>query len=205
MKVLLHICCAPCSAYPIEALTDEDFSISGFWYNPNIHPYLEYKKRLFEVRRFLKILKIPLIERDVYALVPFLKKILNRQKGIHRCDVCYELRLRETARIAAENGFDAFTTTMLYSKHLRHNAIRQIGENIARESGVEFLYRDFRTGWSRGLKLSRKYKLYRQQYCGCVISEFERFHRTADKVLEYFEWVPRRKEIAEDQSKNSHK
>ncbi len=194
MKILLHICCAPCAAYPLEMLTTEKFDVSGFWFNPNIHPYLEYKKRLSEVHRLLKILEIPLIERDLYALAPFLKKILNKPNGVHRCDVCYEMRLRETARIAVEKGFDAITTTLLYSKHQRHDEIRQIGEKIALEAGIKFFYRDFRTGWSRGLKLSRKYKLYRQQYCGCIISEFERFFKTADSVLEHFEWFPRRKQ-----------
>ena len=193
MKVLLHICCAPCAAHPIEALKNEGHRPTGFWFNPNIHPYLEYRKRLFEVRRLCKLMDTPLLERDIYALVPFLRKILNPPDSAHRCDVCCEIRLRQTAETALKNGFNAFTTSMLQSRHMRHDAIRKIAQCIAEEKNIEFLYRDFRDGHSRSLKISRKYNLYRQQYCGCVISEFERFYRTADEVLEHFEWKPRPK------------
>lgn len=194
MKVLLHICCAPCAAYPIEALKEEGLDITGFWYNPNIHPYLEYRKRLWEVRRLCKIMNIPLLERDTYSPEDFLKKVLLHPSDGDRCAICYKLRLQESVNVVVENEIDAFTTTMLHSKHLRHDEIRSIGERIAHENSIEFLYRDFRTGWSRGLKLSRKFGLYRQQYCGCVMSEFERFCDTADEVLQKFEWKPRRKQ-----------
>ncbi len=191
MNVLLHICCAPCALYPIKALREEGHEVVGFWFNPNVHPYLEYRKRLWEVRRISRELDFELIERDIYSLVPFLRKVLNPPAGHTRCEVCYALRLEQTARTAKARGFGAFTTTLLHSKYQRHDALRGIGEEVSRRFGVRFLYRDFREGWSEGLDLSRKFKLYRQQYCGCVVSEFERFFRVADAVLERFEWVPR--------------
>ena len=194
MKTLLHICCAPCAIYPITRLLEEGIDVSGFWYNPNIHPYLEYRKRLSETRKIAKHLDIELIERDIYALVPFLRKIVEHEKNTSRCNICYELRLRETVRIAKQEDFDSFTTSLLYSRYQHHDTIREIGEELERDTGIKFIYRDFREGWSEGIKLSRKLKLYRQQYCGCIISEFERFHKTADKVLEHFEWTPSRKE-----------
>ena len=197
MKVLLHICCAPCAAYPVEYLKKKGVEVTGFWYNPNIHPYLEYRKRLHEVRRLSRIMDFPLVERDIYNLVPYLSAIINRPKNANRCDVCYHFRLTQAARYAAEANFDAFTTTLLYSKYQRHESIKRIGEELAEKFGIKFFYADFREGWSRGLKLSRKFKLYRQQYCGCIISELERFYKNADLVLEHFEWKPRLKKSVE--------
>jgi len=199
-NILLHICCAPCALYPLEVLKSEDFDITGFWFNPNIHPYLEYKKRLSEVHKISKILDFPLVKGDNYNIEEYLEWISSREGNdrTSRCARCYEYRLSATARYAAENGFDAFTTTLLYSKYQNHRALKEIGEKFAEDFSVKFLYRDFREGWSRGIKLSRKYKLYRQQYCGCIFSEYERFEKTADLVLEHYEWIPRRKEDAEN-------
>ncbi len=198
-KILLHICCAPCALYPLEVLNDENLDITGFWFNPNIHPYLEYKKRLFEVQKISKILSFPLIVGDNYEIEQYLKWILDRDgtDRASRCKRCYEYRLSATAKYAAENDFDAFTTTLLYSKYQNHKVLKSLGEKFAENFGVKFLYRDFREGWSRGIKLSRKFKLYRQQYCGCIFSEYERFEKTADLVLQHYEWIPRRKEDCE--------
>ncbi len=198
-KILLHICCAPCALYPLEVLNDENLNITGFWFNPNIHPYLEYKKRLFEVQKISKILNFPLIVGDNYEIEEYLKWILDRDgtDRASRCKRCYKYRLSATAKYAAENDFDAFTTTLLYSKYQNHKVLKSLGEKFAENFGVKFLYRDFREGWSRGIKLSRKLKLYRQQYCGCIFSEYERFEKTADLVLQHYEWIPRRKEDCE--------
>jgi len=193
-RLLIHICCAPCAVHPISLLQNEGIDVTGFWFNPNIHPFLEFKKRLLEVQRLAKLCDFTLIENDSYEIGKFLKAIINASDTVNRCDVCYEYRLAETAKFASENGFDSFTTTLLHSKYQQHESIREIGENLANEFNIEFLYRDFRHGWSKGLDLSRKFKLYRQQYCGCIFSEYERFHDTADKVLDDFEWQPRRKE-----------
>ncbi len=188
MRVLLHICCAPCAIFPIDVLTNENMDVSGFWFNPNIQPYLEYRKRLIEVRRFLGDQAIPLIEEDEYMLDKFLKSILSASEELNRCTICYDIRLRKTAEIAALHEFDAFTTTLLYSKYQNHEYITQLCEKLAQNFGVKFLYRDFREGWSKGIKVSRKLGLYRQQYCGCIFSEFERFRNCADSYLEKTKW-----------------
>ena len=184
MKIFLHICCAPCACFPIESLAHDAHEITGFWFNPNIHPFLEYRKRLSEVHRIARETGIALVENDSYSLVPFLRKVIAQHSGAHRCDICYELRLRETSKCAIAGGFECFSTTLLYSKHQRHERIRAIGESIAKELGLQFYYQDFRLGYNRGIELSRERNIYRQQYCGCVISEYERYHNCADKALE---------------------
>ena len=180
--------------YPLKALRDEGFEVVGFWYNPNIHPYLEYKKRLYEVRRLAQIEQFELIEDDRYNIKDFLKYILDENNGKNRCLKCYRYRLERTVQAALEHNIEFFSTTLLYSKYQLHEKIKIIGEELEQQYGVKFLYRDFRKGWSKGLNLSRKYKLYRQQYCGCIFSEYERFFKTADRILEEYEWYPRRKE-----------
>ena len=164
MSLLLHICCAPCAIYTIEALRKEEIEFSGYWFNPNIHPFLEYNKRFSEVRRLANEFDFPLIENDKFDLEDFLSKVMNLPANISRCAVCYETRLRETASFAESHGFSHFSTTLLYSRYQKHDEIRSIGECVAKECGAEFFYRDFRVGWSRGLKLSRKHNIYRQQY-----------------------------------------
>jgi len=183
--------------YTLEALRSEDFNVTGFWFNPNIHPFLEYKKRHHETERFCRLMDCELVENDRYELESFLQKILNRSGGTVLCDICYEIRLRQSAKYALENGFDSFTTTLLYSKYQRHEEIREIGDSLASEFGIEFLYRDFREGWGKGLDISRKHKLYRQQYCGCIFSEYERYRTGAEQILKQFEWFPRRKDSIE--------
>ena len=179
--------------YPLKALRDEGFEVVGFWYNPNIHPYLEYKKRLYEVRRLAQIEQFELIEDDRYNIKGFLKYILDESDGENRCVKCYRYRLERTVQASLEHNIEFFSTTLLYSKYQLHEKIKIIGEELEQRYGVKFLYRDFRKGWSKGLNLSRKYKLYRQQYCGCIFSEYERFFKTADRILEEYEWYPRRK------------
>ena len=172
-KILLHICCAPCSAYPLKILEKESFEISGFFFNPNIHPYQEYAKRRDTVRDYLQVQNVPLILRDEYGLISFVRDVVYREEN--RCRVCYFKRLEAAAQTAVKGNFDCFTTTLLYSRFQKHEAIREIGESLAGSYGPAFYYHDFREGWKEGIQLSREAGLYRQQYCGCIYSEQERF------------------------------
>jgi len=174
-KVLLHICCGPCSLYPVEALRGEGFEVYGFFYNPNIHPYLEYLRRKQAVEKASRWLGLKMLWKDEYQLKEWLRMVSFREE--ERCQLCYHLRLQETARYARRGKFDFFTTTLLYSKQQNQELISQLGESIAREQKVKFLFRDFRAGWKKGIEQSKKLGLYRQQYCGCIYSEYERFKR----------------------------
>jgi epoxyqueuosine reductase len=175
MKILLHICCAPCTIYPLETLRKEAGSIEGLFFNPNIHPYLEYKKRLEALREYATREGLAVEEAEDYPMEDFLRK--TSFMGADRCSYCYEVRLRRTAAQARKGLFDAFTTTLLYSRYQKHELIRETGEAIAREMKVPFYYQDFRVGWEDGVRISKKTGMYRQKYCGCIFSEKERFYK----------------------------
>jgi predicted adenine nucleotide alpha hydrolase (AANH) superfamily ATPase len=176
MKILLHICCANCATYPVEVLRKRGEEVVGFFFNPNIHPYQEYQKRLESLRRYAEETGLEMIYRDEYLLEDFLKHV--SQDPERRCSYCYSLRLEATARVARERGFDQFSTTLLQSTHQNHSLIHETGDRMAREFGVPFYYEDFRPGWRRGVEVSKKMGLYRQQYCGCIYSEKERYLRS---------------------------
>jgi predicted adenine nucleotide alpha hydrolase (AANH) superfamily ATPase len=147
--------------------------VTGFFYNHNIHPYQEYCLRRDAVVQMAEQESMPLIMRDDYDLDGFLTNVATAPE--QRCTYCYASRLRATARVAFEEGFDAFTAALLYSRYQKHDEIRALGEQIGREYGVAFHYEDFRPGWQEGIKLSKEQGLYRQQYCGCIYSEKERY------------------------------
>ncbi len=176
LKILVHICCAPCFAYPHKKLTEDGHEVTGFFYNPNIHPYTENKARLHALQRYTALKPVDVIYRDEYPLEEFIRGQLsaidNEQK---RCEFCFEKRLGEAARIAKEMGFDSFTTTLLESKHQPHEIIRGVGEVQGKKHDIPFLYEDFRVGWKKGLQISKEMELYRQKYCGCIFSEKERY------------------------------
>ena len=172
-RVLLHVCCAPCMLYPLKILQGEGKEVFAFWYNPNIHPYTEYQKRRDCVRSTAESLGVRLIERDEYPLEEFLQMIAFREGK--RCFLCHQLRLTATAQVAKKGRFNLFTTTLLYSKFQPHMMIKELGEGLAKRYGPRFLYRDFREGWKEGIEESKKMGLYRQQYCGCIYSEYERY------------------------------
>ncbi len=176
MKLLLHICCANCAIYPVEVLRNRGEEVVGFFFNPNIHPYQEYQKRLESLRRYAEETGLEMIYRDEYLLEDFLKSV--SQDPERRCSYCYSLRLEATARVARERGFDQFSTTLLQSTHQNHSLIHETGDRMAREFGVPFYYEDFRPGWRRGVEVSKKMGLYRQPYCGCIYSEKERYLRS---------------------------
>lgn len=174
MKVLLHICCGPCTIYPSRFLKAVGGEVTGFFFNPNIHPYQEYLRRLETLRDYARRVDMPLLCREeAYPMEEFLRQVVFREG--QRCRICYEIRLNEAARTAKEGGFDAFTTTILYSRFQKHSLVKAVAEEISARQGVPFLYYDFRQGWTEGVRLSREWGMYRQQYCGCIYSEKERY------------------------------
>jgi len=172
MKLLLHSCCAPCSVQCVAALAEEAFQPDLFWFNPNIHPYTEYRSRRDSLAVFAEEKNLKLRMEDEYGLRSFIKAI---ETGIERCTFCYRLRLEKAARLAAENGYDAFTTTLLISPYQNHELLKQVGEELALARGVEFLYRDFRPRFREGQNQARAAGYYMQKYCGCIYSEEERY------------------------------
>lgn len=175
MKILLHICCGPCTVYPLDALREEGHDIRGFFYNPNIHPYIEFKKRVETIEAFASDRHLPLHVDKSYDLETFLKGAL--EQGEARCLFCYRMRLERAFHNAKEKGFEAISTTLLYSKYQRHDEIAAIGRDLANIHGIAFLYRDFRLGWKQGQDESVRLNMYRQKYCGCIFSERDRFYR----------------------------
>jgi hypothetical protein len=173
MKILLHICCANCAISPIEKIREEGNEVVGYFFNPNIHPYQEYQKRLDALKQYSDKGGLKVIYRDEYLLEEFLRNVSHRVK--ERCQYCYSLRLEAAAQEAKHKGFDAFSTTLLESGHQNHALIKETGERVAKEIGIPFYYEDFRQGWKRGVEVSKAMGLYRQQYCGCIYSEKERF------------------------------
>lgn len=174
MNILLHICCGPCSIYPLKTLIENNRSVTGFFYNHNIHPYQEYQRRLQAVKELAAASSLPMIYRDEYNLEEFLASVAQNPED--RCVYCYFSRLEAAAQKAAELGFDAFTSSLLYSRYQNHESIRSAGEKAGKRHGIIFHYEDFRPGWQEGIKQSKEMGLYRQQYCGCIYSEKERYH-----------------------------
>jgi predicted adenine nucleotide alpha hydrolase (AANH) superfamily ATPase len=173
MNILLHVCCGPCALYPLHTLRSAGHDVAGFFHNPNIHPYQEYARRLGAVREMAEREALPMIIHDDYDLEGFLANVAPAPEK--RCDYCYASRLEAAAAEAAKQGYEAFTSSLLYSRYQRHDQIRELGEQAARDHGVSFYYEDFRPGWQEGIRLSKEMGLYRQQYCGCIYSEKERY------------------------------
>lgn len=181
MKLLLHTCCAPCSVYCIEKLRSEGIEPTVYWYNSNIHPYMEYKARRDCLKEYTKSINVEAIFHEDYGLDEFCKNVVCDLKN--RCiNYCYKVRLEETVKYAKENGYDAFSTTLLVSIYQNHDAIKQIAEELAQKYNIEFVYRDFREGFREGQAKARELGLYMQKYCGCIFSEEDRYYnRNATK------------------------
>ncbi len=178
-RLLIHICCAPCFVAPYYHLKDK-FELMGFWFNPNIHPQQEYHKRYMTLKDFTEKENIRMIWKDEYNLQDFLRKAAFREEL--RCSSCYYDRLNYAAIIAKKGNYDYFTTTLLYSKFQKHELIKQIGESVAKLHGIEFYYEDFREYWKEGIALSKEKEMYRQQYCGCIYSEQDRYENQLKKI-----------------------
>ena len=173
MKTLMHMCCAPCANQPIRTLREEGLEVSGFWFNPNIHPYTEYRARRTTLEEYAREIGMPLVQINEYGLRMFVQNVADNIDG--RCGFCYRVRMEETARYAAEHGFDSFTTSLLISPYQNHEAIVATARAMAQEYGVEFLYRDFRPLFRAGQEFAREHGMYMQKYCGCVFSEEDRY------------------------------
>ncbi len=172
MKLLLHACCAPCSVYCIKTLRKEGIEPTLYWYNPNIHPYAEYKARRDCLKEYAKIVDVNLVVEDAYGLDEFVCNTYDKLST--RCqEYCYPKRLRQAFEYAKQNGYDTITTTLLYSIYQKHEYIEELMYGLANEIGLDFLYRDFREGWQEGQDTARAIGLYMQKYCGCVFSEEE--------------------------------
>jgi len=181
-KLLLHACCGPCSSYVIEYLS-KYFDITIYYYNPNTYPESEYIRRLDELNKFItnfnsnvNIIEEEYIPKEFYTSIKGLEHLGEKSK---RCYKCYELRMNKTAIYAKENNYDYFTTTLSISPYKKANWINEIGKKLENEIGIKYLYSDFKkkNGYKRSLELSKEYKLYRQEYCGCVYSKEERLNK----------------------------
>ena len=179
-KLLLHACCAPCSSAVLERIS-KYFDITILYYNPNITEPEEYEKRLNEIENFVKKLNLKNIKvlrgrynpKEFFDISVGLEKEKERGK---RCYKCYELRLKETAKVAEELNFDYFTTPLSISPYKNSKWLNEIGENLNKEFKPTYLYADFKkkNGYKRSIELSQEYGLYRQDYCGCIYSKKER-------------------------------
>jgi predicted adenine nucleotide alpha hydrolase (AANH) superfamily ATPase len=180
MKLLLHTCCGPCTVYPLEQLRQKDFNVMGFFYRHNIHPLLECIKREETLKDFAKKENLKMIWQEGYEIEEFLRKAAFRESN--RCEICYFDRLSATVKLAKRGKFEYFSSTLLYSKFQNHKKIIDIATALGKQHGVKFYYEDFREGWSEGIEKSKDMEMYRQQYCGCIFSEKERFIKYADKI-----------------------
>lgn len=180
-KLLLHSCCGPCSSYVITYLMDY-FDITVLYYNPNIEPVSEYEKRKNEQIKLIKELNKENvhfldIDYDNASFRKFVKGHESDKEGGARCHLCYELRLRKTAEIAQNKDFEFFGTTLTVSPYKNASILNQIGENLSSQYNVKWLYSDFKKkdGYKKSIELSKKYNLYRQDYCGCLYSKDREF------------------------------
>ena len=192
MKLLMHTCCAPCSVYCIDELRSEEIEPTVYWFNPNIHPYMEYKSRRDCLKEYTKSINVNAIFEEDYGLKEFCKNTINNLET--RCqEYCYPVRLEQTAKFAKENGYDTITTTLLVSPYQKHDIIHELGDKIAKQYDLQFLYRDFRVGFREGQAKAREIGLYMQKYCGCIFSEESRYlnyNLAKPKLPEGFEFLP---------------
>lgn len=203
MRILVHICCGPCAITVLQRLKDQGHDLAGLFFNPNIQPLAEYMRRREGAARVAGRLDIPLLFADALpeaeqrwtdpwlpgagerpeerplppAVDPaaWLRAVAGRED--ERCLFCWRVRLQKTADIAASRGFEGFTSSLLYSRYQRHETIQELGRSMAVSGGPVFVYQDFRVFWQEGVRLSREWGIFRQQYCGCLYSEYDRYRR----------------------------
>ncbi len=171
-KILLHICCAPCATAVLENLRSDGYDVTGFFYNPSIHPWKEFKRRLDALKEWAPSVDLPVIYRDDYPLEKNIRMLLD---GDNRCFTCFLDRMEKTAGQASDNGISLFTSTLSVSPYQNHELLIEAGEKASGLNKTEFLYRDFRSSYRRSIELSREANIYRQPYCGCVFSERDRY------------------------------
>jgi len=172
-SVLVHCCCAHCAAYTIDYWRQQGYEVSALWYNPNVHPYMEHQHRLEAMESLAQEVNLSLIITEGYDVIDYFRQVVGHES--QRCQYCFRLRLLKTAETAYQRGFNAFTTSLLISLHQKHDLLREIGNKISKEKGIDFLYADLRKRYSNSRHMTKGLNLYRQQYCGCVYSEWERY------------------------------
>lgn len=169
MEILLHICCGPCLIYPFSRLKARGFDIKGFYYNPNLYPSEEYSRRKEALEVLSRDLELK-VESPQYRQSDFSRAVNAHENTPERCVICWSLRLQKTAKHARENAIPFFSTTLLVSPYQDHRLLKQLGGKIAKETGVDFYYEDFRVGFRQAYKEARTKGLYLQKYCGCKYS-----------------------------------
>jgi predicted adenine nucleotide alpha hydrolase (AANH) superfamily ATPase len=183
-KLLLHICCAPCSTHVVEVLR-EDYDLTGFFYNPNIHPEREYRLREAEMRKYARRIGLEVVwqEYDDDRWFEIVKGLEDAPEGGERCFLCYRMRLEKAAQYAKENGYRFLTTTLSVSPHKNALKINEIGSEVAELYGVQFHTADFKKkgGFERSVRMSKEAGMYRQVYCGCIFSQREVVQRNKKK------------------------
>lgn len=166
---MLHTCCAPCLIYPLQRLREKKFEAEGFFYNPNIHPLSEYNRRKEAVGDFSKEAKVEIIYPENLPQ-EFFRAVNLKEDKPQRCAACWHLRLEKTAHAAKEKGFDYFSTTLLVSPYQDQGLLKEIGNDIVKETGVGFYYEDFRSGFNKAHDEAKAKGIYCQRYCGCIYS-----------------------------------
>lgn len=174
-SVLIHCCCAHCAAYTVNHWRQQGYEVSALWYNPNIHPFTEHQHRLEAVKSLTQEMSLPVMVTEGYDMVSYFRQVVGHETEPERCRHCFRLRLSRTAEIAHQMNFTGFTTTLLISPHQKHDLVREAGEELAKDKGIDFLYADLRKRYSDSRHITKELNLYRQQYCGCVYSEWERY------------------------------
>jgi len=182
MKILLHACCGPCTIYPLKVLRSKGYEVTAYFFNPNIHPFREFERRIEAMEQVAKEFDLSVIWDSEYGLYKWLSVIGANFDSKIRCKRCYTLRIENTAQIAAQNNFAAFTSTLLYSKYQDHQGICNEAKTASQKYKVEFFYHDFREGWKEGIEASIAMGVYRQPYCGCIFSEYERYIKRAKRL-----------------------
>ena len=175
-KVLLHICCAPCATAVLEKLREDGFQVRGFFYNPSIHPWKEFQRRLGALKAWAPGAGLTVDCFEDYPLEENIRMLLAAE---NRCFACFADRMRKTASKAADLGMEYFTTTLLISPYQNRKLLEKAGIEAAESAGVKYLHFDFRSLYKRSIELSRTAELYRQPYCGCVFSERDRYLKEA--------------------------
>lgn len=179
MKLFLHACCGPCTIYPLTVMREEGIEVTSYYFNPNIHPFKEFRRRLNTLQDYASDIKMDLVVDKTYGLTEFVRQVaFNEQK---RCTLCYTMRLEKTVSMAKKMGFDAFSTTLLYSKYQRHDQLISLCNGLSERHKISFYYQDFREGWQQGIDQSKELEMYRQPYCGCIYSEQERYDKSLRK------------------------
>lgn len=188
MNLLLHLCCGPCACYPVQKLRADGIEPTGYFFNPNIHPYREWEQRLRTAAEFAEKANMPLIADKNYGLREFVRRVapvsdepLRLGATPRRCGMCYAWRLEAVAAFAVAHGFTAFASTLFYSIYQNHELMKSIAQSMAAKYKIDFYYDDFRVGWDEGIAISQELGLYRQPYCGCVFSEEERYSKAIRK------------------------